>query len=115
MGRAVKTLRFLLQCRLNLSFRLAGDVHTKGFEGALVRIRQHYGGVDFTIFQLIQLRHRLFRFGVVDCANGERHQHFVRMQARVDRAHVLYLQALKGLDDGGGNQLDCVVDTAKHL
>ena len=79
---------------LGLVSRFAGQINAKLSECCHVYAGKNYRGMRFASPQLAKLPHGKVRRGVCCRAYGKGNKYFVRMQARVVVAKMLYLQIL---------------------
>ena len=98
-----------------LILRLAGQVDAKLFEHRLVDFRDDDRGMRFAAPQPGELIAGQRRSRICCRADGKRDQNLIRMQPWIVIAHVVYFEALDGLNGDGRDQVNIVVYPAKHL
>ena len=96
--------RLAVEKLIRLIFRFAGECDAKLFENVFIRAGKKHGGVRLCSLELGKLRKSLCRVFVRNGGNGKRDEDLVHMQMRIAIAHMVDLQCLNGLDDGGGNE-----------
>ena len=94
---------------LGLVSWFAGQINAKLSECCHVYAGKNYRGMRFASPQLAKLPHGKVRRGVCCRAYGKGNKYFVRMQARVVVAKVLYFQVLYRPNYYRGNKVHVVL------
>ena len=116
ISAGLRLLIFLFMVKLfGLVLGLAGQVDSQLAEGALVHMGQDDGGMGLAAPQLGQLAQGQLGGGVGGRADGQGHQDFIGVQARVPVAQMLDFQVLDGFDDNGGDEVDVFLNAAQSL
>ena len=105
----------ILHVQSALETGLAGQVHAKALEGALVHLRQDHGGVDIAASQLTQLVHGELGNGVCGSGDGQGNEGLVGVETGIPVAQMVGLQILDGLQNDGGDHVQIIRQSAQLL
>ena len=95
--------------------RLEGYIDAELLEHLLIDVGEDDGGVRLAALEAVDLVDSVARHRVHDRAYSQRHQHLIRVQARIVVAEVLDLEVLDRLDDARSDKLQRLVYPGKLL